>query len=116
LVKPLMSKDIEHGVDLETITGAAMSAATLVAIASGKTIFAGAAGLGAAYVAISPGDAGDAVRWFGKRAANTVGVALGIWSKVDEGEQFRKSTGALFGSFWEADAESRVKSQRQLEE
>jgi UDP-3-O-[3-hydroxymyristoyl] glucosamine N-acyltransferase len=103
-------------VDRETITGAAISAATLIALASGKMIFAGTAGISAAYVAISPGGAGNAVRWFGKQAAATVGVALGIWSKVDEGDQLQKTTGAFFGSFLNAVAESRAKSEEQLDD
>lgn len=75
VIKPFFSKEFKKGVSGKTITGAAVSAALFALVTGGNSFFAGVAGIVAAYMAISPGVAGNTVRWFGKKA---VAVAFAV--------------------------------------
>lgn len=69
--EPLFSQPVKKNVPSGAIRGAALTAATLSLLVSKSLIFSGVAGLGAAYVAISPGTVGDSLRLVGTGALGT---------------------------------------------
>jgi len=97
--KPLLSKEFEHGVNIDIIQGAAFSAAAVAALASSSVALAATAGLGAAYVAISPGDAGNAVRWVGSKAYETATSAAKMAQKMEKDHTWTARAGTIFTNF-----------------
>lgn len=79
---------IQPGVPYETIKGAAIAGAALTFFASKGLIVSSAAGLSAAFVAISQGQSGDAVRAAGKVAWDVSETAANLLEKASENTQF----------------------------
>ena len=71
-----------RGVPEDTIKGAALAAAALVAVASKGVVVTSAAGLSAAYIAISQGVAGDIFRTVGSFAWDATEAAATIYQKL----------------------------------
>ena len=66
LQKPVFQEEVVPSVPGDTIKGAALAGAALTFLVSGGVVASGAAGLSAAYLAISQGVAGDVLRTVGK--------------------------------------------------
>jgi hypothetical protein len=80
-----LAQPVQKNVPSDAIRGAALTAATLSLLASKSLVFSGVAGLGAAYVAISPGTVGDSLRVVGS----------GAWGTAEYVSQFLVSSNVL---------------------
>ena len=90
LVDQWFSSEIEKGVSQQAIQGAAITAALLGAVVGKGITTASVAGLGAAYVAITPGKPGDIVRAVGNFCYNTTNTVSGILHKLDPDDTLLK--------------------------
>jgi len=98
VVTPLFSNDIEHGVSADVIKGATIVGATLSVFTGGSLVSAGAAGLGAAYVAVTPGLGGDCIRTVGSVAWNTTQLALQLYQKYETNQKLSSATKAFIST------------------
>eukprot|EP00978_Attheya_sp_CCMP212_P004092 scaffold8852_cov38-Attheya_sp.AAC.1 len=98
VVTPLFSNDIEHGVSADVIKGATIVGATLSVFTGGSLASAGAAGLGAAYVAVTPGLGGDCIRTVGSVAWNTTQLALQLYQKYETNQKLTSATKAFIST------------------
>lgn len=91
LVDPLLSMEVERGVAGSVIAGAALSLAGLAALTTKSLVVAPAAGLLGAYVAISPGGLGSAVRTLGLVVWTTIKETLGLAQAIDEDGRLKQT-------------------------
>jgi hypothetical protein len=84
---PIFVKEVQSGVPADTIKGAALAGAALAFIASHGVLVTSAAGLTAAYIAISQGVAGDVLRTVGGITWDVTEAAANLYKMATSNEK-----------------------------
>mmetsp|Transcript_37983 Transcript_37983/g.56842 ORF Transcript_37983/g.56842 Transcript_37983/m.56842 type:complete len:418 (-) Transcript_37983:9-1262(-) len=97
VVAPLFAREVRKDVPNDIVKGAAMATGGLTFLSGSGLAAASIASLGAAYVAVTPGPGGAAVRALGELAWNSTQLAFRLYKDVTHGldDDFTYSDAAL---------------------
>jgi len=109
-VAPIFSKEFVRGVPAEILKGALVSGASVPFIVGKGVLLAGVTGLGAAYVAVTPGPTGDSARLVGKFAWSSTQALIDLSKRYDVSGKIGNFFNAVIPAVNRAIKDERVQS------